>query len=295
MSIKIYNSESKKVENEIVCQEFFMKFLYSNFIGKFLLWALIKRKFFSWIFGLWADSFISKHAVSSFVKNYKIDLSESEKSNIKEFKNFNEFFSRKLKNSARPLPSDENVFCFPCDGRHLAIENLSQDYSLYVKGQKMNLAKLLGCKNLAKRFDEGSMLISRLSPLDYHRYHYCASGNILAQKNLGGFLYSVSPIALKRNLNYLLENKRVLTLIELNNQKICAYIEVGATNVGRIINFAKPSHSIKRGEQKGKFEFGGSCVITLYEKGAITFTPELLEYSKQNIEYYSKANKSLSV
>jgi len=295
MAIKIYNSETKKIEEENVCQEFFMKFLYSNFAGKFLLWALVKRKFFSAIFGFWADCFISKRAVQSFVKSYNINLEESEISSAENFKNFNEFFSRKLKDSARPIPSDGNIFCFPCDGRHLAVENLSQDYSLYVKGQKMNLEKLLGCKNLARRFEEGSMLISRLSPLDYHRYHYCASGNILAQKNLGGFLYSVSPIALKRNLNYLLENKRILTLIELNNQKICAYVEVGATNVGRIINFANPSHSVKRGDQKGKFEFGGSCVITLYEKGAIQFIPELLEYSKQSIEYYTKANKSLSV
>ncbi|MBO7521458.1 MAG: phosphatidylserine decarboxylase, partial [Opitutales bacterium] len=148
----------------------------------------------------------------------------------------------------------------------------------------------LGDAELAKRFENGSMLISRLCPLDYHRFHYPVSGAIAARKNIGGFLYSVNPIALSKNINYLCQNKRVLTLIELESGKICAVVEIGATNVGSIVNFGEVGEEIRRGEAMGMFKFGGSCVVSIFEEGSAKFDGELLKFSDMQIEYLSRAN-----
>jgi phosphatidylserine decarboxylase len=79
------------------------------------------------------------------------------------------------------------------------------------------------------------MLISRLCPSDYHRFHFPVSGIPSEAKLVNGSLYSVSPIALRRNIRYLVMNKRVITLIEAPEFGTVAMIEVGATNVGSIV------------------------------------------------------------
>ena len=121
------------------------------------------------------------------------------------------------------------------------------------------------------------MLISRLSPMDYHRFHYPVSGEIAARRNVRGMLYSVSPIALAKKLSILWENRRVLNLIETDGMGLCAFAEIGATNVGTIVNFDGVSARVKRGAEAGLFHFGGSCVATIFERNArIDWNPRLV-------------------
>ena len=58
------------------------------------------------------------------------------------------------------------------------------------------------------------MLISRLCPVDYHRFHFPVSGIPGEPRLINGWLYSVSPLALRRRLKYLIENKREVTLVD---------------------------------------------------------------------------------
>ncbi len=148
---------------------------------------------------------------------------------------------------------------------------------------------------LAQKFAGGSMLISRLCPSDYHRFHFPVGGMPSETWLLNGWLYSVSPIALRRNLGYLVENKRMLTLIESPEFGTVAQIEVGATNVGTIRQFFEPGRPVQKGEEKGLFAFGGSCVITLFERGRIAFDSDLVESSSRQIEVYARMGDRLGV
>jgi phosphatidylserine decarboxylase len=110
-----------------------------------------------------------------------------------------------------------------------------------------------------------------------------------------GWLYSVSPVALRRRLRYLIENKRVVTLIESPQFGTVGMIEVGATNVGSIQQSFVPGRAVQKGEEKGLFAFGGSCVITIFEKGRIRFDEDVVAQSKEQIETYAKMGDRLGV
>lgn len=292
MAVKIFNPQTQKIEIEDVCQEKFLEFLYTNKIGSFLLWTVFKRKFFSALTGLWADLPISKATAKKFIKEHNIAISDFKKS-PNEFKNFNDFFTREIKPEIRPISTGAKDVLFPADARNLAIQNITTNDVFFAKNQKFNLETFFDDKELAKRFENGSMLISRLCPLDYHRFHYPVSGKLVARKKIGGYLYSVNPIALKKNLNYICENKRVVNLIELENGKMCAIVQIGATNVGSIVNFDKVEEDVTRGNQMGMFKFGGSCVITIFEKDLVKFDEAIINLSKESIEYLSQVNSKV--
>jgi phosphatidylserine decarboxylase len=139
------------------------------------------------------------------------------------------------------------------------------------------------------------MLISRLCPSDYHRFHFPVSGVPSEPRLVKGSLYSVSPIALRHNILYLVSNKRLVTLIETREFGTVAMVEVGATNVGSIVQGFLPGRSVEKGDEKGMFAFGGSCVITLFERNRITFDPDILGQSAQCMETYARMGDRLGI
>jgi phosphatidylserine decarboxylase len=139
------------------------------------------------------------------------------------------------------------------------------------------------------------MLISRLCPVDYHRFHFPVAGKPTAPRILNGDLFSVSPIALRRNVGYLAQNKRALTLIEGTRFGKVAMFEVGATCVGTIRNVFTEGQPVAKGAEKGFFTFGGSCVITVFAKGRIRFADDLVTHSGQQIESYARMGDHLGV
>lgn len=293
MSLRIYNISKGVYEEEKVCAEGLMRFLYGGPAGRAALWLLVARGIFSKACGLWADSEASRRAVKKFVEENGIDTGEMLKA-PGEFRTFNEFFTRALKPGARPVGDahDPLAVSFPSDGRHLLVRGASEARSFYAKGQEFNLAALLGDAKLAGRFDGGDMLISRLSPADYHRFHYPVSGEIVARKEVRGALYSVSPIALVKRLSILWENRRVLNIIETDSMGLCAFVEIGATNVGTIVNFDAVSARAERGAEAGLFRFGGSCVVSVFERGAgIDWNVRLAERGAENTECYARAGE----
>jgi phosphatidylserine decarboxylase len=137
------------------------------------------------------------------------------------------------------------------------------------------------------------MLVSRLCPSDYHRFHFPVSGIPAEPRLVTGSLYSVIPIALRHNILYLVRNKRLVTLIEAPEFGTVAMIEVGATNVGSILEAFRPGHAVLKGEEKGMFSFGGSCVITLFTEGRIIFEPDLVAQSAKFTETYARMGDRL--
>ena len=132
------------------------------------------------------------------------------------------------------------------------------------------------------------MLISRLCPVDYHRFHFPVDGVPGESRLIRGRLYSVHPIALRRSVRYLVRNKREVTLIASPEFGDVAMIEVGATNVGAIRQSYVPGRPVAKGDEKGFFAFGGSCVITLFARGRIRFDADLVAQGARQVETYAR-------
>ena len=285
--IRYFDRQSRTLKTEAIYGEKWLRFAYENPAGSFFVWLLARRAAFSQWYGWKMNKASSARLVIPFINTYGVDVDEFAKSAF-DYKSFNEFFYRALKPTARPIAEGDRVAVLPADGRHLAFANADATPGYYVKGQKFSVAELLGDAELAKTFAGGSILISRLCPVDYHRFHFPVGGTPSEPRLINGWLYSVSPIALRRNLRYLVENKREITVVESTAFGSVAVIEVGATNVGGIRQSFVPGRAVAKGEEKGFFAFGGSCVITLFERGRIRFDSDLLASSAEGVEVYAK-------
>jgi phosphatidylserine decarboxylase len=290
--IRFYHRYKKAIEEERVFGEGWLRLAYENPGGRFFVWLLARRAFFSQWYGHKMRKPESALRILPFISKYEIDVDEFAKSAF-DYKTFNEFFYRALKPEARPIAPGENVAVFPADGRHLAFQDIQAAAGFYVKGAKFSFAELLGDEHVAEKFRGGAMLISRLCPVDYHRFHFPVSGVPGESRLIKGWLYSVSPVALRRRLRYLIENKRVVTLIETEQFDTVGMVEVGATNVGSIQQSFVPGRAVKKGDEKGLFAFGGSCVITIFRQGRIRFDADVLEQSAKHLETYARMGDRL--
>ena len=290
--IRYYHRYKKTTETEKVYGEKWLRWAYEKPLGRLAVHLLVRRAIFSRWYGHKMNKRFSDLQILPFITEYDVDVSEFTKSPF-DFKTFNEFFYRALKPSARPIVADPSVAVFPADGRHLVFPNVDSAEGFYVKGMKFSLAELVGDKATADDFAGGAMVISRLCPTDYHRFHFPVSGVPSESVEITGWLYSVSPVALRRNIRYLVENKRMITRIDSPEFGRVLRLDVGATNGGSIRQGFGPGRQVAKGDEKGLFAFGGSCVITLFQRGKIRFDADLIEQSARYQETYVKMGDSL--
>jgi phosphatidylserine decarboxylase len=299
--IQFYNRYTKKIETEAIYGEKWLRLAYENPVGRLMVWAFAKRAFFSMYFGWRMGWSYSQFKVLPFIVKYDLNVDEFAKKAF-DYRTFNEFFTRALKKTARPIAEGESVAIFPADGRHLVFQNLDLAEGFYVKGAKFTLAELFGEDGLAsdkqvltQKYSGGAMVISRLCPVDYHRFHFPCAGIPSEPLLIKGPLFSVSPIALRRNINYLVRNKRKLTELESPVFGSVACFEVGATNVGSIVHTFVPGRGVIKGEEKGLFKFGGSCTITIFQPGRIRFDDDLVAQSREYVETFARMGDRLGV
>lgn len=281
--IKYYNRKSKKYEIEQVAGDTYLNWIYSSPVGMTLLELLFKKKIFSKLYGNFCDRKASKKKIIPFVKELNIDMSNCEK-NLTDFQSFNDFFTRKLTPSARPIDSDTNSIISPGDGKLLVYENVDLNNVLNVKGYSYSLYDLIKNKETANFFEGGTCIILRLCPTDYHRFHFVDNGICSSNNKIKGDYYSVNPIALKKIPDLFFRNKREWCIFNSENFGKILHIEVGATCVGSILQTYNPNKSIKKGDEKGYFKFGGSTTILFIEKGKIVIDDELLEETNKGFE-----------
>ncbi len=274
------------METEPVYGEGFLRWSYGNPLGAISLNAFVKRPFFSEWYGRRMSTPESAARVLPFIATYGLDPADFADS-PESYRSFNEFFFRKLKPSARPVDTDEGSVVFPADGRHLGFQKASEISGVFVKGQKFDLTGLLGDAGLAARYADGALVLSRLCPVDYHRFHFPAAGVPGETRMINGPLFSVNPIALRQQLAYLWTNKRTITELRTERFGTVICMEIGATCVGTIRQTFTPGQPVAKGAEKGYFAFGGSSTITLFEPGAVTLEADLLENSAKQTELYA--------
>ncbi|MCA9112077.1 MAG: phosphatidylserine decarboxylase, partial [Planctomycetaceae bacterium] len=284
--IVYYDRYREALCTELVYGDEALLWTYGTTAGRIALHVLVKRVLFSRWYGWWMDRAATRQKIEPFIEDYQLDASEFVL-RPEEFRSFNEFFFRKLKPEARPIDPRASSVVFPADGRHLCVPDLSQCDGLFVKGEMFDLETLVGDRELARRYERGSLLLSRLCPTDYHRFHFPVSGTPGEARLLNGPLFSVNPIALCQNIQILATNKRVLTKLTTELCGTVLVMEIGATCVGGICQTYQPGAAVSKGDEKGYFRFGGSSTIMIFEPGRIAFDADLIEQSRQHRELYA--------
>ncbi|MFT4546604.1 MAG: phosphatidylserine decarboxylase [Verrucomicrobiales bacterium] len=292
--IQYRNRATGELETEEIYGEGFLRFIYENPLGTIALAAVVKRAWFSHYYGHRMDQPKSREKVLPFIEEFSVDPDEFIDA-PEDFKTFNEFFYRKLKPGARSIAAGEQVATFPADGRHLGIQDLSQVDGIFAKGQALQLGELLGDAELAKRYADGTAIISRLCPVDYHRFHFPVAGTAGESRIINGHLISVNPIALRQNIDILWRNKRTLTEIKSPQFGDVLMLEVGATCVGGTVQTYEAGAEIEKGDEKGYFKFGGSMTITLFKKGRAALPEDLAKTTAEQIELYAKMGESMAI
>ena len=244
--------------------------------------ALFNRQWYCRLYGKWVDRAASQKNVSKFAKNFQIDITEVEKP-IHQYPNLNAFFSRKLKPGARPFVEDPSIFCSPADGKILVYPQLDERTQLPIKGSYVDISALLTSISDARPFHGGAACIVRLAPYDYHRFHFPVEGRASQPKEIDGRYYLVNPLALSIKPDLFAHNKRTVTYIETEHFGRFAYIEVAGFAVGRIIQTHAPG-AVRRGQEKGYFQFGGSTLVLLFEPDKIIFDQDLIDHTQTNTE-----------
>ena len=268
--------QGKKVSN-ITNQDKLLSFLYTNIFGRMLLKPLIQPQV-SKLAGRYLSSAHSKWLIPKFIERNEIDMDIYEEC---DYSSFNDFFTRKIKPDCRPIPEDRDVLISPCDCL-ATVYPIQENTTFSIKNTEYTLRSLLRSPRLAKRFRGGYAYVLRLTVEDYHRYLYSVSGKQSKNYHIDGTFHTVNPIA-NDYLPIYKENTREYTVILSKEFGDVLQMEVGALLVGKISNH-KQSTVVTRGEEKGFFEYGGSTIVVLTQKGRVTPRSDLLTNSKNGYE-----------
>lgn len=292
MDLQVYNRQKKTIETENIVGKKYLQWLYYKTSGNFFLERIVKRKLASKFYGVLKNRRGSKKKIRDFIEENKI-AEEEFLEKVSEYKNFNEFFYRKLKPGARIINQDPQILSSPADGRVFIHENIETDKIVQIKGMDFNLAQLVGSEESISDYNGGTMLIVRLNPSDYHRFHFPDSGIPSKTKEIKGAYYSVNTGVLDRINNIYLKNKRTVTEFCSDHFGKILYMEIGATFVGTILQTFVPGERIAKGDEKGFFKFGGSTVILFIKKDLFIPDDDILEYTDKKIETLVKMGESL--
>ena len=254
---KIKQNENRQEKNS---QEKLLSLLYDHAAGRILLRPFL-MPWFSKAGGWLLSTRLSSFAVKPFAKANRIDLTICKKN---QFTSFNDFFKRELKEGIRKIDPDPDAFISPCDAR-LSVYPVTKDGRFAIKHTEYTLKSLVRSERLANRFDGGLIWIYRLCVDDYHRYIYPEDAAKSENVRIRGIFHTVNPIA---NDHYPIykENTREYCLLRTKTFGTLLMMEVGALLVGKIENREDWHASVKRGEEKGNFAFGGSTIIVVTQR-----------------------------
>ena len=258
-------------------QDEFLKKLYNKRIGRMLIKVLINPSI-SKLGGLLLNSRLSKLGIKPFITSNSINMDDYEDKN---FKSYNDFFMRKIKEDKRKIENDSDILISPCDSK-LMVYNISPKSQFTIKNTVYTMENLVKNEAIAKEYENGQLLLFRLTVDDYHRYCYIDNGIKSKNYRIEGLFHTVNPIA---NDHYPIykENTREYSVLQSENFGNVLMMEVGALMVGKIVNYHE-NLEVKKGQEKGRFEFGGSTVIICLKEGQAIIDEDILNNTFDGIE-----------
>ncbi len=288
-TIEYFDRQTGQLCRETVMGDAAIKWAYQTMSGQWCSQLLFGSSWLSRALGWYFDSPFSKGKIASAIADLNIDESEFAEPR-EQFASFNAFFTRKLKEGARPFSGDPCHFLCPADGRLLVYEDIDGDSLVPVKGVEDRLAALFG--RPMPEFSGGKVAVVRLCPADYHRYHFPCDATVADEVKIDGQYHSVNPMALKAKPQVFCINKRSYTLLDSALFGRLAFMEVGAFGVAGI-HQTYTGKTVKRMQEKGYFDFGGSTVVLVFQKDAIVFDDDLLQNSGRGIETLVKVGETI--
>jgi phosphatidylserine decarboxylase len=214
-----------------------------------------------------------------YVRAFGVDLAEAAEP-LEAFPSFNAFFTRRLREGARPVATGPGVVVSPSDSRLSAIGPVPADGRLeQVKGSSYSIEALLGSAEDAAAFRQGAHATLYLSPAMYHRVHSPVDGRIRGWRYVPGRLFPVNGAGVRSVPGLFTRNERVVVLLDTEAHGPAAVVLVGAANVGRIrlafadlvTNRGRPADhvvpprpvAVRRGDELGAFNLGSTVVLLL--------------------------------
>lgn len=227
--------------------------------------------------------------IGSFIRYFKVDMSEAAEPNPKAYPHFNAFFTRPLKEGARPFPADDRLILCPADGSISEMGKLHAGRILQAKGRSYSATALLGGRaDWGALFEDGHFATVYLSPRDYHRVHMPVAGTLTDMLYVPGDLFSVNQTTAEEVDNLFARNERLVCLFETEYGPM-AVVLVGALIVAGIetpwagqvapapltprqLYSLTPSQPIQleRGAEMGRFWLGSTAIV-LFGKDRINW------------------------
>ena len=255
-------------------------------LPQYLIPKQVLTAFAGWVAGSqWGSA--TTGIINWFVKRYNVNMMEAANPDTASYKSFNEFFTRPLKASARPLASA--AYVSPVDGAISQCGPIQGDQVFQAKGHGYSTRALVGGDAaLAAQFQDGEFATLYLSPRDYHRIHMPCAGVLKRMIHVPGELYSVNPATARGVPGLFARNERVVCVFETDGQP-WVLVLVGATIVGSMATvwhgvvdrshqgvrqWDYPDHeiSLAQGQEMGRFLLG-STVVMLFPQGPMFFNP----------------------
>ncbi|MCS4295594.1 phosphatidylserine decarboxylase [Comamonas sp. BIGb0152] len=216
-----------------------------------------------------------------FVARYQVNMDEAAQPDIAQYPSFNAFFTRELRDGARPM-AQADLVC-PVDGAISQCGAIAQDQIFQAKGHSYSTTALLGGDaQLAAQFNNGQFATIYLSPRDYHRIHMPLRAKLQKMVYVPGDLFSVNPLTARGVPGLFARNERVVCVFESRIGPVVMVL-VGATIVGSMYTTwhgqVNPPRSrkvrswdyqtqpivLEQGDEMGRFLLGSTIVLLLPE------------------------------
>ncbi|KAF2084292.1 hypothetical protein K490DRAFT_49440 [Saccharata proteae CBS 121410] len=234
----------------------------------------------------------SKAHIPKFIESFQLQdsLADLEEPDPSAYPTFNAFFTRRIRPSARPIhdPHSNYILSSPADSRLTAYPTIDLATKYWIKGRGFSIESLLGSAKRARQFDRGSMIIARLAPQDYHRWHSPCDGTVERITEIPGAYYTVNPQAVNEagTLDVFCENRRSVMIMHRSaTNSPVAIVAVGAMLVGsiRYEDGVVVGADVRRGQCLGAFLYGGSTVIVVVPRGEVKLDEDLVRNSMADV------------
>jgi len=255
---------------------------------QYLLPKKLLTVFAGWVANLHGGGF-THWLIRWFIKKYKVKMEEAAEPRVEAYATFNDFFTRALREGARPIAIAP--FVCPVDAAISQFGPIEHDQIFQAKGHSYSTRALVGGdQSLAHRFDHGHFATLYLAPKDYHRIHMPCEGRLKRMIYIPGDLFSVNPLTARHVPSLFARNERVVCEFECAHGPMVMVL-VGATIVGSMatvwhgtINpprtreprewrYDQQDILLAQGDEMGRFLLG-STVILLFPQNVLTFTPD---------------------